>query len=114
VTERERQTIDMGTSMETEHGLTIIDALNEVTDVLAMSGSEVTFAGTKVAGLAGSGRIDGVDVYSCAGGLFILVRVSGGPHWATSGSTASEAVGAIDDEALREQVLAGLRERLLL
>ena len=97
----EQVTIDMGASMETEEALSIIDALNEVSDVSAMAGPHVTFAGTKVATLAHVGSLEGVDVFSCPRGWLILFRVAGGPHWCTSGSTASEAVAAVDDAALR-------------
>ncbi|MBI3973995.1 MAG: hypothetical protein HY332_22175 [Chloroflexi bacterium] len=105
----EQQTIDMGTSMETEEGLAIIDNLNAVTDVLAMAGSEVKFLGTPVTTLTNVGQLAGVDVFSCPRGWFILFRVPGGPHWSVAGSDASEAVAAIDDDDLREVV----RQQLL-
>jgi hypothetical protein len=110
----EMQTIDMGASMETEQGLAIIDALNDVSDVQSMAGSKVAFAGTRVATFAGPGNLDGIDVFSCPRGWFILFRVAGGPNWCTAGSEASEAAAAIDDDALRERVLQQLRDVQLL
>jgi hypothetical protein len=111
----ETQTIDMGASMETEQGLAIIDALNDVSDVQSMAGSEVAFAGTRVATFAGPGNLEGIDVFSCTRGWFILFRVAGGgPNWCTAGSEASEAVVAIDDDALRERVRQQLRDVQLL
>ena len=110
----EQLTIDLGASMETESALEIIDALNEVSDVSAMSGPNVTFAGTKVASLPNVGDLAGVDIYSCPRGWFILFRTATGPHWCTSGTTASEAVAAIQDDTLREIVRQQLQAQQLL
>ena len=116
----EQATIDMGASMETEEALEIIDALNEVSDVSAMSGPHVTFIGTKVATMAGIGGgatgwgLAGVDVYSCPRGWFILFRAQSGPHWCAAGSGASEAVAAIEDEGLRELVHQQLASQQLI
>jgi hypothetical protein len=110
----EQVTIDMGASMETEEALNIIDALNEVSDVLSMSGPHVTFVGTKVAALANVGELAGVDVYSCPRGWFILFRTTNGPHWCTAGSDASEAVAAVEDDDLREIVRQQLQAQQLL
>lgn len=114
MTSSEHATIDMGASMETEEGLAIIDALNEVSDVQAMAGSRVTFIGTRVAGLRGVGQIEGIDVFSCPRGWFVLFRVPGGPHWSVAGSDVSEAAAAVEDEQLRETVLRQLRDMQLL
>jgi hypothetical protein len=110
----EQLTIDMGASMETEEGLAIIDALNDVSDVLAMAGPRVTFVGTKVATTGQVGQLEGVDVFSCPRGWFILFRIPGGPHWCVAGSTASEAAAAIGDAGLKETVLQHLRDQQLL
>jgi hypothetical protein len=112
--EAEQVTIDMGASMETEEALNIIDALNGVADVLSMSGPHVTFTGTKVAALANVGELAGVDVYSCPRGWFILFRSGSGPHWCTAGTSASEAVAAIEDDGLREIVRQQLQAQQLL
>ncbi len=112
--ENEQQTIDMGASMETEEALNIIDALNEVSDVLSMAGPRVTFVGTKVAALPNVGELAGVDVYSCPRGWVILFRTPNGPHWCTAGTEASEAVAAIEDDGLREIVRQQLAAQQLL
>ena len=112
--ETEQQTIDMGASMETEEALNVIDALNEVSDVLSMAGPRVTFMGTKVAALPNVGELAGVDVYSCPRGWFILFRTPHGPHWSAAGSSASDALAAIEDDGLRAAVKQVLdREGLL-
>lgn len=112
--EHERVTIEMGASMETEEALEIIGTLNDVSDVSAMAGSRVTFAGTKVASLAGTGGLAGIDVYSCPRGWFIHFRPPEGPSWCTAGTDASEAVAAIEDDALREIVRQRLQGQQLL
>src|SRR5438552_1292500 len=110
----EQVTVDMGASMETEAALEIIDALNDVSDVSAMSGPNVTFAGTKVAAMAKVGDLAGIDVYSCPRGWLILFRTAAGPHWCTSGTDASEAVAAVQDDTLREIVRQQLQAQQLL
>jgi hypothetical protein len=113
----EQQTIDMGASMETVEALDIIDALNEVSDVTSMAGQQVTFIGTQVASLdalPGQPNLEGVDVYSCPRGWFILFRTTAGPNWCVAGSSASEAAALIEDDALREPVLHALERRGLL
>jgi len=79
-----------------------------------MSGPRVTFVGTKVATLANVGDLAGIDVYSCPRGWFILFRTHAGPHWCTSGTDASEAVAAIQDDTLREIVRQQLLAQQLL
>ena len=76
------QTIDMGASMETEEGLAIIDALNEVSDVLAMDGARVTFVGEGPESVPAPERLAGIDRYRCPRGVFLLFREPQGPHWA--------------------------------
>lgn len=100
----EPQTIDMGASMETEEGLAIIDSLNEVSDVLAMAGSKVTFAGTEAGTLSAVGRLQGVDIYSCPRGWFLLMREPHGPHWAVAGDSLERALETIHEPDLRGQV----------
>ena len=79
-----QQTIDMGASMETEEGLAIIDALNEVSDVLAMEGPRVTFVGDRPEQLPPAGGLQGIELYRCPRGVFLLFREPEGPHWAVA------------------------------
>jgi hypothetical protein len=76
------QTIDMGASMETEEGLAIIDALNEVSDVVAMDGPRVRFVAESPIQLGPAGRVTGVELYRCGRGVFLLFTEPQGPHWA--------------------------------
>ena len=76
-----QQTIDMGASMETEEGLAIIDALNEVSDVLAMEGPRVTFVGDGPEALAAPERLAGIALYRCPRGVFLFFQERAGPHW---------------------------------
>ena len=75
------QTIDMGVSMETEEGLAIIDALNEVSDVLAMEGPRVTFVSEPAKRVDGPERVEGVQLFRCPRGLFLFIQEASGPHW---------------------------------
>ena len=64
----DQHVIDMGTPMESLEGLTIIDALNEVSEVRALSGRLVTFVGTR---LGSTGPVAGLvdcEVYACPNG----------------------------------------------
>jgi hypothetical protein len=105
------QTIDMGASMETEEGLAIIDALNEVSDVQAMAGSTVTFLGEQVATVdaSGGGAYEAVEAYRCPRGWFLLLRVPGGPHPPASGEDLEAALAAIEDEDLRNATRRALQ-----
>jgi hypothetical protein len=105
------QTIDMGASMETLEALDIIDALNEVSDVLAMAGPQVTFLGSRRAALGPIGPLQGVDVYECPRGWFLLLRESGGPHRPAAGGDLAQALGGLGDGAIREEVRRRLQER---
>lgn len=107
----DNQTIDMGTSMETEEGLAIIDSLNEVSDVTAMSGSTVTFVGNGPTSLGATGRLEGVDLYTCSRGVFLFFTEPEGPHWAVSGETPTAAVEQIREEEIRAYVQAQLDKR---
>jgi hypothetical protein len=98
------QTIDMGASMETEEGLAIIDALNEVSDVLAMEGPRVRFAGDGPVRLGGVGRLRAVDAYTCPRGVFLFFQEPAGPHWAVVGETAAAAAAAVHEVEVREHV----------
>jgi hypothetical protein len=101
-------TIDMGASMETEEGLAIIDALNEVSDVQAMAGREVTFIGQRRASvaplshLADQAQLEGADIYECPRGWVILFRVAEGPSWCVAGERLEEALDDIEDEDLQD------------
>ena len=75
------QTIDMGVSMETEEGLAIIDALNEVSDVLSMEGPRVTFVSEAPRRLDGPERVEAVALFRCPRGLFLFIQETSGPHW---------------------------------
>ena len=75
------QTISMGASMETEEGLAIIDALNEVSDVLAMEGERVTFVAEPPAALSGPERLAAIELYRCPRGVFLLFKEPAGAHW---------------------------------
>jgi hypothetical protein len=75
------QTIQMGASMETEEGLAIIDALNEVTDVLAMEGERVTFVADPPKAVSGPERFAGIALYRCPRGAFLFFQEPDGPHW---------------------------------
>ena len=110
----ESQTIDMGASMETEAGLAIIDALNEVSDVLAMAGREVTFVGEARGTVAPAGRLPGADLFACPRGWFVLCRESGGPHWAAIGDDLAGAVQNVHEAEVRDAIAAGARAAGLL
>jgi hypothetical protein len=101
----ETQTIDMGASMETLEALDIIDALNEVSDVQAMAGSEVTFTGTRVAA-AGEGAA-GAEAYRCPRGWFILLKSGEGAHRCVTGATLIDALASVDDPDLRAALAGG-------
>ncbi len=105
------QTIDMGASMETEEGLAIIDALNEVSDVTAMSGSKVTFVGDGPTPLGATGRLKQVDMYTCPRGIFLLFTEPQGPHWAVAGETPVSAAKEVHEQDIRAFVEAQLSER---
>ena len=75
------QTIDMGVSMETEEGLAIIDALNEVSDVLSMDGPRVTFLSEAPRRVDAPERVETVELYRCPRGLFLFIQEQSGPHW---------------------------------
>jgi hypothetical protein len=77
----QQQTIRMGASMETEEGLAIIDALNEVSDVLAMEGDRVTFVAEPPAALSAPERLSAIELYRCPRGVFLFVQEPEGPHW---------------------------------
>ncbi|MGH2350851.1 MAG: hypothetical protein ACRDI2_06730 [Chloroflexota bacterium] len=106
----EQQSIDMGASMETEEGLAIIDVLNEVSDVLAMAGPQVTFVGAKMTTIEPAGRLQGVDVFSCPRGWFILFREPTGPHWSVANEHLDEALADIHEEDLRALVHRRLQQ----
>ncbi|HVG97868.1 MAG TPA: hypothetical protein VNK05_13265 [Chloroflexota bacterium] len=110
----ESQTIDMGASMETEEGLAIIDALNEVSDVLAMAGPEVTFVATARGTVAPAGRLPGADLFECPRGWFVLCREADGPHWAVTGDDLAGALEAIHEAEVRDAVAGGARAAGLL
>lgn len=109
-----QQMIDMGASMETEEGLAIIDALNEVSDVQAMAGQEVTFIGELRAAAAPVGRLAGADFYACPRGWFVLCREAAGPHWAVAGADLATALWMIEDENVRDAVRQGAVAQKLL
>ncbi len=109
-----QQTIDMGASMETEEGLAIIDALNEVSDVQAMTGREVTFVGEPRGAVEPAGRIAGADFYACPRGWFVLRREPAAPHWAVAGADLATAVEMIEDEDVQAAVRQGAGARGLL
>jgi hypothetical protein len=75
------QIVDMGASMETEEGLAIIDALNEVSDVLAMEGSRVTFKAESPRPLTPPERLKAARLYRCPRGLFLFFEESKGANW---------------------------------
>ena len=75
------QVIDMGVNMETEEGLAIIDALNEVSDVLAMEGPRVTFLAEAPQIVTGPERFAGIELYRCPRGAFLFFQEPDGPHW---------------------------------
>ena len=103
-------TIDMGASMETEEGLAIIDALNEVSDVQAMAGREVTFLGLRRASVAPLEGLAGAEFYECPRGWLILLRPDEGPSTCVAGEALEEALDDVEDEdlqdALREEASA--------
>jgi hypothetical protein len=103
----EQQTIDMGASMETEEGLAIIDALNEVSDVLAMAGPEVTFVGHKRVTVAPAGRLPEAVLFACPRGWFILGREAQGASWPAYGADLPAALEAIEEDDVRAAVRAG-------
>ncbi len=78
------QTIQMGASMETEEGLAIIDALNEVSDVLSMEGERVTFLADAPVNVSGPERFAGIELYRCPRGVFLFFKEPDGPHWGIS------------------------------
>lgn len=75
------QTLDMGVSMETEEGLAIIDALNEVSDVLAMAGPQVTFKAEAPRPLTAPDRLSAVQLFRCPRGLFLFFREADSTGW---------------------------------
>ncbi|HEU5318082.1 MAG TPA: hypothetical protein VFX49_18360 [Chloroflexota bacterium] len=77
----DEQTLDMGVSMETEDGLAIIDALNEVSDVLAMAGPKVTFKAHAPVPLTAPERLAGAQLYRCPRGLFLFFREADSTGW---------------------------------
>jgi hypothetical protein len=101
------QTIDMGASMETEEGLAIIDALNEVSDVQAMAGREVTFVGERRATVAPAGRLPGADLYACPRGWLVLCREAEGAHWAVGGPDLAGALAGIHEDGVRDAIRDG-------
>ncbi len=110
----EQQTIDMGASMETEEGLAIIDALNEVSDVQAMAGREVTFIGQMRGTVQPAGRLQGADLFACPRGWFILCRESSGARRAVVGADLGDALAGIDDQDVRAAVRQGAEAQGLL
>jgi hypothetical protein len=95
-------TIDMGASMETEEGLAIIDALNEISDVQAMAGREVTFLGRRRASVTSLGELEGADFYECPRGWLILLRPVEGASWCVAGEALEEALDDVEDEDLQD------------
>lgn len=101
-------TIDMGASMETEEGLAIIDLLNDVSDVLAMDGSKVTFVSEAPQSLGTAGHLTAIELYQCPRGAFILLQEPEGPHRAVAGETAPAAAAGIPEDEIRAHVLGRL------
>jgi hypothetical protein len=100
--------IDMGTPMESLEGLTIIDILNEVSEVRALSGRLVTFVGTRLGSTGPVAGLADVEAYACPGGTFLHGVTMDGPHWATGGATIADATQAIEDDVVRDIVAAAL------
>jgi hypothetical protein len=47
-------------------------------------------------------------VYACPHGIFLHGVTADGPHWATGGTTVAEAIAAIEDSDVRDDVAAAL------
>lgn len=108
------QTIDMGASMETLEALEIIDALNEVSDVLAMAGSQVTFVGTAAAAVDvpdGDDDLAGANAYVCPRGWLILLRARQGAHRCAYGADVQEALRNVAAPQIRAGLERELRRR---
>jgi hypothetical protein len=106
--EADQHVIDMGTQMESLEGLTIIDALNEVSEVRALSGRLVTFVGTRLGSTGPVADLADVEVYACPMGTFLHGVTTDGPHWGAGGATVADAIAAIEDDEVRDDVAAAL------
>jgi hypothetical protein len=104
----DQHVIDMGAPMESLEGLTIIDVLNEVSDVRALSGRLITFIGKHLGSTGPVVGLADVEVYACPHGIFLHGVTADGPHWATGGTTVAEAIAAIEDSDVRDDVAAAL------
>ena len=104
----DQHVIDMGTPMESLEGLTIIDILNEVSEVRALSGRLVTFVGTRVGSTGPVAGLADVEAYACPNGTFLHGVTIDGPHWAYGGATMAAAIEAIEDDDVRDDVAAAL------
>lgn len=107
----EEVTLDMGVGMETEEGLAIIEALDRVTDVLEMAGSQVRFAGQRVTEVGSYGHISGCDVFAGRRGSILFFRESCDQSWAVSGTSLDEALAAVEDRDVAAHVRANLQDK---
>ena len=97
-------TIDMGASMETEEGLAIIDALNEVSDVQAMAGPEVTFLGRRRARWPPGGPGGGRPLRVPPGVADPAAGRTRGPALCGAGEALAEALDDLEEEDLHDAV----------
>ena len=87
----------------------MLSKLEGITDITAMDGPLLTFAGRLVTTLDGVGAITRVDVFECARGWYLFFVPQQPENWAAAGDDLDDALADIPDAACAAEVRAALR-----
>ncbi len=102
--------LDLETNTETSEGRVFIDALAQVTVILARRKSEVTFQGKEIARLQWIGDNRSVTIYECPNGYFVFFdKLVGKNNWAVSGASLEEVLAKVPDEETRKALITALQ-----
>lgn len=102
-------TLDLGIGPEMEEGLEMLSKLEGITDITAMDGPLLTFAGRLVTTLDSVSGITRVDVFECARGWYLFFVPQQPENWAAAGTDLADALADIPDAACAAEVRAALR-----
>ena len=109
MTANEKYTVDLGIGPEMEEGLKLLAKLDGVTDISAMDGPAITFAGRLAATLESVGTVERVDVLACSRGWYLFFVEPERANWAAAGADLEAAVVDIADPEIAAHVRTALR-----
>jgi hypothetical protein len=101
--------------LESDSAEQIKQAIEQVSQITAIEGNQVSFAGQRIVEGHGFGLdVNCYDIYECSNGFLLHTYMNNGPNWAAAGKTLKAMLDADRDQAVAKRAHCELIKKNLI